>query len=108
MRRKFCRKGEWDIYVYIADFGKENDLCLVAELDEKIVGAVWTRIWYGEVKGFRNIDDRIPKFAVSLYKEYRNQGIATALMKNMLCLLKEYGYDQTSLAVQKTTSSKNA
>ena len=33
--------------------------------------------------------------------EYRNQGIGTRLMKEMLSLLKEHGFRQASLAVQK-------
>ncbi|MFW6287388.1 MAG: N-acetyltransferase family protein [bacterium] len=90
-----------DIRVYIEDFGKPDDLCLVAEVDEEVVGAVWTRILCGEVKGYGNIDDETPEFAISLYKEYRNKGIGTALMKNMLKLLKNHGYERTSLAVQK-------
>lgn len=32
------------LQVYIADFGKADDWCLVAEVKEKIVGAVWVRI----------------------------------------------------------------
>ena len=30
-----------ELQVYIADFGKADDWCLVAEVKEKIVGAVW-------------------------------------------------------------------
>jgi len=30
-----------ELQVYIADFGKADDWCLVAEAKEKIVGAVW-------------------------------------------------------------------
>jgi len=90
-----------DIRVYIEDFGKPDDLCLVAEVDGKIVGAVWTRILCGEVKGYGNIDNQTPEFAISLYKKYRNKGIGTALMKDMLELLKKHGYKRTSLAVQK-------
>ena len=34
-----------ELKVYIEDFGKKkDDLCIVAECDGKIVGAVWTRI----------------------------------------------------------------
>ncbi|MDP4094202.1 MAG: GNAT family N-acetyltransferase [Bacillota bacterium] len=87
--------------VFIDNFGKPTDNCLVAECDGKIVGAVWTRILAGNVKGFGNIDDSTPEFAISLYKEYRKKGIGTALMSNMLQLLKKQGYKQTSLAVQK-------
>ena len=36
-----------------------------------------------------------------LLPEYRNKGIGTALMKEMLALLKEKGYSQVSLSVQK-------
>ena len=90
-----------ELNVFIDNFGKPGDLCLVADIDGKVVGAVWTRILSGEIKGFGNIDDKTPEFAISLYKEFRNKGIGTALMKNMMHLLKERGYRKTSLAVQK-------
>ena len=50
---------------------------------------------------YGHIDDETPSFAISLYKEYRNKGIGTALMKEMLIRLKKEGYKQASLAVQK-------
>jgi len=91
-----------EIYVFIDKFGeKKDDLCLVAEVDGKIAGAVWTRILSGEIKGFGNIDGETPEFAISLYKEYRNYGIGTQLMQHMISLLRERGYKQTSLHVQK-------
>ncbi len=90
-----------ELSVYIDDFGKPDDHCLVAEVDEKIVGAVWTRILSGDVKGYGNTDNTTPEFAISLYKEFRNKGIGTKLMLNMLQLLKDKGYSQASLAVQK-------
>lgn len=84
--------------VYISDFGKhKGDCCLVAELDKRIIGAVWVRI----MNDYGHIDDETPSFAISLYPEYRNHGIGTALMKSMLKLLKAENYKQASLAVQK-------
>lgn len=40
-----------ELQVYIADFGKANDWCLVAEVKEKIVGAAWVCIMddYGRI-----------------------------------------------------------
>ena len=35
------------------------------------------------------------------YKEYRGKGIGTALMSEMLAILKKRGYKQASLSVQK-------
>ena len=90
-----------EINIFVANFGQPNDNCLVSICDNKIVGAVWTRILSGEIKGYGNIDNETPEFAISLYKEYRAKGIGTALMKAMLELLKNKGYKKTSLAVQK-------
>ena len=86
-----------ELQVYIADFGKSDDWCLVAEVKEKIVGAVWVRV----MDDYGHIDDETLSFAMSLYEEYRNMGIGTALMRDMLEFLKNKGYKRTSLSVQK-------
>lgn len=86
-----------ELQVYIEDFGKEDDWCFVAEIKEKIVGAVWVRI----MNHYGHIDDETPSFAMSLYEEYRDLGIGTALMGAMLQFLREKGYKQASLSVQK-------
>lgn len=87
-----------ELQVYIADFGtKTGDIGLVAEVEGKIIGAVWARI----MNDYGHIDNNTPSLAISLYKEFRNLGIGTAMMKKMLCMLQKNGYKQTSLAVQK-------
>jgi ribosomal protein S18 acetylase RimI-like enzyme len=87
-----------ELQVYVADFGKkDSDIGLVAEVDNKIVGAAWVRI----MDDYGHIDKETPSFAISLYKDYRNYGIGTDLMQNMLAVLKARGYKQTSLSVQK-------
>lgn len=87
-----------ELRVYTDDFGtRRGDNCLVADFSGKVVGAVWTRI----MDDYGHVDNDTPSFAISLYKEYRGQGIGTQLMKQMLALLKEKGYSRASLAVQK-------
>lgn len=86
-----------ELQLYISDWGREDDHCLVAEADNRIVGAVWVRI----MNDYGHIDDKTPSFAIALYQEYRGMGIGTELMKQMLALLKENGYEKTSLSVQK-------
>jgi len=84
--------------VYVDLFGAlEADFALVAEIERKIVGAVWVRI----MNDYGHIDDKTPSLAISLYKEYRGQGIGTAMIKEMLSLLKTHGYKHVSLSVQK-------
>ena len=88
-----------ELQVYISDFGKKkDDIGLLAEAGGKVIGAVWVQI----MNDYGHIDDNTPSFAISLYKEYRGLGIGTALMKEMLCILKNRGYKQASLAVQKS------
>ena len=87
-----------ELSLYYDGFGTgPADHCLVAEVDGKVVGAVWTRI----MNDYGHIDDETPSFAISLYREYRGQGIGTAMMRKMLELLKSQGWKKASLAVQK-------
>lgn len=92
-----------ELQIYIEDFGKADDACMVAEIKGKVVGAVWTRI----MNDYGHIDDETPSFAISLYEEYRHLGIGTALMEAMLKLLKGKGYKQASLSVQKANYAVN-
>lgn len=87
-----------ELQVYISNFGaSKHDIAFVADIDGKIVGAVWVRI----MNDYGHVDDSTPSFAISLYKDYRRKGIGTALMKEMLTSLKLRGYEQASLSVQK-------
>lgn len=92
-----------ELQVYVADFGKEDDWCLVAEVKGKAAGAVWARI----MDDYGHVDDDTPSLAISLYESYRGLGIGTALMRSMLRLLKENGYKQASLSVQKANFAVN-
>ena len=87
-----------ELQVYVSDFGRrKDDLCFVAQAGERIIGAVWVR----DMDDYGHIEDGVPSFAISLYQEYRGHGIGTALMKRMLCELKNRGYEKASLSVQK-------
>lgn len=87
-----------ELQIYITDFGKKkDDICLVAEIEKKVIGAVWVRI----MNDYGHIDNDTPSFAISLYKDFRGLGIGSDLMKEMLSILKDKGYKQASLSVQK-------
>ena len=83
-----------DLQVYVRDFGMQpDDRCLVAEVEGRVAGAVWTRI----MKDYGHVADDIPSLAISLYKEYRNQGIGSDLLGQILQLLRQDGYHKVSL-----------
>jgi len=92
-----------DLNIYISDFGGKTDLCYVAEVSKKIVGAAWTRI----INDYGHIDNETPSLSISLLKEFRNQGIGTTMVKQILKKLKEQGYKQVSLSVQKKNYAFN-
>ena len=87
-----------ELQIYVKHFGEsKDDWGLAAEVDGKIVGAVWVRI----MNDYGHIDDKTPSLAISLYKEYRGFGIGTVMMNEILALLKAHEYKQVSLSVQK-------
>ncbi|RJV31678.1 GNAT family N-acetyltransferase [Bacteroides sp. AF25-5LB] len=87
-----------ELKLYVEHFGtKEDDFCLVADCEGKVVGAVWVRI----MNDYGHIDDQTPSLSIALYKEYRNKGIGSHLMNEMTELLRKKGYKRVSLSVQK-------
>ncbi len=94
--KDIINKEELKLY-YDNFYSNKDDYCLVSIDDNKIVGAVWTRI----MNDYGHIDDNTPSLAISLYEEYRGKGYGTKLMINILELLKNKGYKNVSLSVQK-------
>ena len=86
------------IFVYIKDFGTQpGDFGVVAEQNGQIIGAAWTRI----IPAYGHIDNATPELAISIFPEFRGYGTGTKLMKKLFEVLRENGYTQTSLSVQK-------
>lgn len=87
-----------EIYVYIKDFGKQKgDFGVVAEQNGQVIGAAWTRI----ISGYGHINNDTPELVIALLHVFRNCGIGTKLIKKLFIMLKNNGYKQTSLSVQK-------
>ncbi len=87
-----------ELQIYVEHFGeKKDDWGLVAEVNGNIAGAVWGRI----INDYGHIDDETPSLAMSVCKEYRGLGIGTAMLKEMLFILKNNGYLKVSLSVQR-------
>lgn len=93
-----------ELQVYVEHFGtSKDDFAFVAEIENKIIGAVWVRI----MNDYGHIDEKTPSLAISLYKKYRSQGIGSALIKKMLSVLQTHGYKRVSLSVQKINYAVN-
>ena len=87
-----------ELQVYVKNLGKEDDdHILIAEADDKIVGAVWVRI----MDDYGHIDDETPSLIISVEKDYRGKGIGRSLLSSMISLLSRCGYKAISLSCQK-------
>ena len=87
-----------ELVLYYQNFGSEDaDYCIVSEENGKVVGAVWTRI----MNDYGHVDDDTPSLSISLLPDFRSRGYGRAMMKAILELLKEKGYEKVSLSVQK-------
>lgn len=73
-----------------------DDRALVAVMGGRVVGACWVRM----TDEYGHIDDTTPSLSIALYKEYRGQGIGSAMMRAMLEELRDAGYARVSLSVQ--------
>ena len=87
---------------YIKNWGKDNsDIALVAQIKEKLVGAIWVRIFSESDKGYGFINETIPELGMAIYSEYRNKGIGKRLIQEMELILQENDLKAVSLSVDK-------
>jgi ribosomal protein S18 acetylase RimI-like enzyme len=84
-----------ELYAYIKDFGQKNDIGLVAEMDGKLVGAIWTRFF----KGYGFIDDNTPELSMAIDTDFRGKGIGSKLLEAVFLRLQKSNVKQVSLSV---------
>jgi ribosomal protein S18 acetylase RimI-like enzyme len=90
-----------ELYSYVKDFGREHDLGFIIEANNKPVGAIWTRLFSAEQRGYGFVDCETPELSMAINSDFRNQGFGRQLLEKMFSKLKESGYKQVSLSVDK-------
>ena len=87
-----------ELALYYEGFGTGSvDLSMAAEENEQLIGCAWARI----MQDYGHVDDETPSLAVAVLSPYRNRGIGTALLKELLESLRTHGFRKVSLSVQK-------
>jgi len=51
---------------------------------EKAIGSAWLRLWSEDNAGFGYVAPDIPELAIAVLPEYRDNGIGTTLLKQVL------------------------
>ena len=84
---------------YVQDW-TTNDIGLIAisESNQTPVGATWIRLFNMNNPGYGYINDETPELSIAVLPEYRNQGIGTRLILNLLEIVKDI-YPAISLSV---------
>jgi len=63
------------IYKLLANWGRPGDRAVIAEIDQKPVGAAWFRLWTESVHSYGFIHPDIPELGMAIVKQYRSRGI---------------------------------
>ncbi len=86
---------------YVRQWGTPGDegLLILHNIRQQAAGAVWSRLFSEEQKGFGYVDADTPELSIALLPEYRNQGLGTQLLEQFLAHLQEKGYSAVSLSV---------
>lgn len=92
---------------YIANWGRLDDIALVAVQDEELVGAVWCRVLKATEKGYGYVDDKTPELSLAIQPNFRNQGLGTQLMEKAFDALRAKGFKQVSLSVDQDNQAVN-
>ncbi len=92
---------------YIANWGRADDIALVATQAGQLVGAVWCRLLKVAEKGYGYIDDSTPELSLAIQPDFRNKGLGTQLMEKAFEALKSKGFTQVSLSVDQDNQAVN-
>jgi len=97
-----------EISVYIDNWGKlPNDLAIVAEINNELVGAIWGRSFYPPKLGYGFIDSETPEISMAIKKSFRNRGVGTMLIDELSRRYAEKGIKAISLSVDKLNKAKS-
>ncbi len=91
-----------EIKKYYEAFGSGLlDLAVLARSGNQRVGLIWGRTYSSERPSYGFISEDIPEISMAVQTTFRNQGIGTALLNEILSLYTEKGVKAISLSVDK-------
>ena len=92
---------EPNISKYYTEWGKTGDLALVVEVDDKMVGAAWCRLFSKTAPGYGFYNEDTPELNIALLPGNTGMGLGTQLLKAIIELLKAEGFNGLSLSVDR-------
>ena len=91
---------------YVEGWGRDGDECVVAsEASGKPLGAAWFRLFPAEDPGYGFVGEDVPELTMGVAEDARGRGIGSALMKRVIEVAKDEGYNSLSLSVKKDSNA---
>jgi GNAT superfamily N-acetyltransferase len=66
---------------YTSGWGRPGDGGFVAEENDRVVGAVWWRLFTAEVPGYGFVDEQTPELGIAVWPGERGRGIGRRLLR---------------------------
>ncbi|MEA3497374.1 MAG: GNAT family N-acetyltransferase [Bacteroidota bacterium] len=96
-----------DVSKYIDNWGTlPNDIALVAEINNELIGAIWGRTFSKSNAGFGFIDENTPELCMAVKEKFRNQGIGAKLIDEISKIYFLKGFKSISLSVDKQNRAR--
>jgi [ribosomal protein S18]-alanine N-acetyltransferase len=89
-----------------AEWGKSGDTAIIVTVDNNPIGAAWYRFWTQQNLSFGFVDKNTPELGIALKKEFRNKGIGTYLLNELLKYAKNQNIKHISLSVEPENYSR--
>jgi [ribosomal protein S18]-alanine N-acetyltransferase len=89
--------GEFKKLLY--GWGRLGDNAIIAEIDNKPVGAAWYRFWSEENHSYGFIDSNTPELGIAVNSDSRSQGIGRALLRELIDIARNNRIKTISLSV---------
>lgn len=86
---------------YVDGWGRAGDIGIIAEHENRLVGAAWCRLFPEDSKGWGWIDEKTPEISVAVLPKFRQRGIGTSMLVGLLEIACEEN-EMLSLAVRST------
>ncbi len=88
-----------EFYKLLSRWGRKGDRAVIAEKDNKSVGAAWFRLWTQSNHSYGFIDFNIPELGIGILPGFRSIGIGRMLLKELVSVAHKDGFAALSLSV---------